>query len=202
MADNATGIAMRTLLSVAVALSIAFAAGIWSVVRALDTLAGIGDARVGNWLVAANAATSDADPYTRARAARTASLPLAPGEGLRLVASRDHDGNTLERACAYRIEGRFPATRFWSLHAVDRDGAPVATGNLRTGVMHSGMVLWAPGGTILIEVASRPAPGNWLATSGDGPFALVLNLYGGTTSGADSLNEANLPVIRKGACGG
>ena len=66
------------------------------------------------------------DPYTRAYLARTGALQLGQGEGMQFVATIDSDGNPLNRACRYRIDGNTPTATFWTLVPIAADGASIA----------------------------------------------------------------------------
>ena len=61
-----------------------------------------GAVTIGPWRVFAKAGSLEADPYTRAALARSGEIPLALGEGLKLVARVDSAGRPLDRRCRYR----------------------------------------------------------------------------------------------------
>ena len=84
-----------------------------------------GAVTIGPWRVFAKAGSLEADPYTRAALARSGEIPLALGEGLKLVARVDSAGRLLDRRCLYRVGTRTPAARYWTLSLIDADGFPV-----------------------------------------------------------------------------
>lgn len=60
----------KTIFKVVAVLALALGGGIWSVDYALDSFEGFGELRVGAWRAYPAAGTPDADPYSKARAAR------------------------------------------------------------------------------------------------------------------------------------
>ena len=59
-------------------------------------------------------------PRPQRRAAARAS------EGVQFVATTDSDGQPLDRACRYRIDGNTPTATFWTLVPTAPDGATIA----------------------------------------------------------------------------
>ena len=68
----------------------------------------------------------------RAINARRGEIPLAAGEGLRLVATRDSEGRALDPACTYRVGGRTPPARAWTMTVEPRPGGSEDRPGLRT----------------------------------------------------------------------
>jgi len=93
---------------------------------ALSRMSPFDRTRLGAWSIEPHAGSVDADPYTRARMARSGEIPLAIGEGLELIAREDDEGRPLEARCVYKIGPRAPAARYWTLSLVDLEGFPVA----------------------------------------------------------------------------
>src|SRR5690606_28085130 len=105
-------------------LTIAIGGGAGSVWYALGAIGGLGAVHAGVWTAFPDAGTPQSDPYSRARVARDAELPLGRAEGLSFVAERDASGERLSFACTYRIEGLVPPARFFTLHAADEAMRP------------------------------------------------------------------------------
>ena len=192
----------RTPFLVALSLAIAFGLGVSSLWAALDRFDGLSRLAVGEWTAQPFAGMPQADPYSRARAAREASLPLGHGEGIALTATRDRDGRSLSRDCAYVISGETPPARFFTLHARDRDDRVIATGNLRAPALHSGQLLRETDGRAVISVGRMAAPGNWLPITGDGPMTLVLTIYDTPVVASATVGGVVLPSIRRERCDG
>ena len=191
---------LRTILLTLLTLVLAIGGGAASVWLALGE--GVGAVDVGGWSTLPDIATQDANPYSRARAARDGLLALGRNEGLAFAATRDSAGDPLRRDCAYTIEGKIPAARLWTLHAADPQGAAVSTGTRRDNFLSSWAVLFLPDDSLAITVGARPAPGNWLATSGSGPMQLVLILYDTPLAGEAGLTDIVMPQVLKAGCNG
>ena len=159
----------------------------------------VGSMRVGPWTAWREAGSPTPDPYTRAHVARAGALQLGASEGLQFIARNDSDGQRLDRACRYRIDGSTPVATFWTLAAVDQDFAIIArTGTPRA--FNSTRVARASDGSLQLYVSRTISPRNWLEIEGDGQFMLVLTLYDTSSlTGAGSL-PASLPAIIREAC--
>jgi hypothetical protein len=110
---------LRTVLLIAIALSIALGVGAGSVWLALERVSGVGAVTVGSWTARPTEGTNRADPYTKAHFARAGDLALGQAEGIRFVAYADSAADPLRRECNYSVEGLAPPTRFWTLYAAE-----------------------------------------------------------------------------------
>ena len=159
-----------------------------------------GGVAVGPWRIAATAGSVSADPYTRAALARSGEIPLALGEGLKLVARVDSAGRLFDRRCAYRVGPRTPAARYWSLSLVDGDGYPVDNAAGRYG-FRSSEILRDGDGAFSIAVSALAQPGNWLPIGRVQTFALALRLYDTPlAASAGAIDRASLPTIERESC--
>jgi hypothetical protein len=191
---------LKTAFLTFLTLTIAIGGGAASVWYALRAQEGIGAVNIGGWTAFPGIGTPDADPYSKARVARQGLLSLGSAEGLAFVAARDATGALLRRECAYRIEGTTPPARFWTLHATDRAGRVIQTGDGRGSALHSLELLRQPDNAFAIAVGNRPAPGNWLAVSGSGAMRLVLTLYDTPVAGSTGISEVELPLVIGAGC--
>ena len=158
-----------------------------------------GVTQVGPWSIWREAGSPAPDPYTRAYIARSASLQLGASEGQQFTASVDSDGRQLNRSCRYRIDGTTPVATFWTLTAVDADGALVT----RPGApraFSSTRIARANDGSMELYVSRTLAPRNWLEIAGDGAFLLALNLYDTSNIGGVGTAALALPSIIREAC--
>jgi len=154
------------------------------------------------WRVAATAGSLDADPYTRAALARSGEIPLALGEGLKLVAKVDSAGRPLDRRCVYRVGSTTPASRYWTLSLTDLDGYPVENAAERYGFRSSEIQRNGDGG-FSIYVAAAAHAGNWLPIGRVQKFALALRLYDtplAATAGAGGIEKSSAPRIEREGC--
>lgn len=193
---------LKTPFLIALTLAIAFGLGAGSAWWALDRFDGLSTLVVGEWSAQPFAGTPDADPYSRAQAARSASLPLGHAEGIAFVATRDAAGDRLSRDCAYTLSGALPPARFYTLHARGVDGAIIPTGSLRVPALHSLTLLRGADGAARIVVGPDAAAGNWLPVTGSGALDLVLTLYDTPVVSSVSIGEVKLPKIERGQCRG
>ena len=84
----------RTVFLTLVTLAIAIGGGAASVWYTLRAQEGIGAVTIGNWTAYPSMGAVDADPYSKARAAREGILALGRAEGLAFFSNRDSNGNT------------------------------------------------------------------------------------------------------------
>lgn len=159
--------------------------------------------RLGPWVASPNAGTPDADPYSRARLARTGELPLGSGEGLALVARTDSGGRALQSNCIYRVLGQTPQARLWTLSVEAADGQPLAPGQGITAVGSEGLFRLGDGGLNVI-VAPTPQAGIWLASNGGKrsniPIRLVARLYDTPARTVTALTNFVMPAINREQC--
>ena len=167
---------MADFVRIVLVCAVGWALGLIASAFALSHLSPFDRVRLGAWSIEAHAGSTEADPYIRARLARTGEIPLAIGEGLRLTAREDDEGRPLDWRCVYRIGPRAPAARYWTLSLVDPMGFPIANPAGRYG-FRSSEILRLGDGDFVITVAADAQSGNWLPIAAPGPFALVLRLY-------------------------
>ncbi|UUP18903.1 DUF1214 domain-containing protein [Nitratireductor thuwali] len=191
---------VKTVLPLLVAVAVALGAGAGSVWMMIEEAPAIDALRVGPWTAFPNAGTPQADPYSRARFVREGGIPLGKAEGIAFTATHDTDGRALRRECAYRLSGELPVSRFWTLYAADPTGVPLPPTGRRAPALHSQRILQAPEG-IEITASPYPAPGNWLALSGEGSMQLVLTLFDTPVSTSAGIEQISMPGILRTGCG-
>lgn len=155
--------------------------------------------RAGPWVSWPATATPDADPYTRARAARRGGLPIS-GNVVRVFEARTDDaGQRLHSSCDYFIEGRGLEQGWWSIAVYDDDGRLIPNPADRYG-FNSSTTARSADGSFLIALARDARPGNWLPTGGAGRLTVVMALHEAQESLDLAEPGAGLPVLRKVAC--
>lgn len=157
-----------------------------------------GTVEVGTWRALPTIDATTADPYVRARIARSGEIGMGAGEGLTFVANADSTGRELQPKCDYRIVGRSPPARLWTLTASDSAGHPGVTPEGRAHVDNRNLLRDGSGRfEVTLAVAARP--GNWLPMPSTGAATLTLRLYDTPlTLGSDQM--PTLPSIERGAC--
>jgi hypothetical protein len=183
---------MRALSSLAVAALLAGAVT-WLTLRPYGGIAN------GPWRTNLSVGSPSADPWLRARIAVTGLWALNASEVVYLTAFNDDEGRPLSAQCAYRIEGRDPDTRWWSVAAY-RDGHFIDNALDRYSFSKT-TVARERDGTWRIHVSRREAPGNWLPL-GDGPgdVSLSLRCYGPSPALVAAADTVPLPRIVREAC--
>jgi hypothetical protein len=191
----------RVPLIVATALIIAFAGGILSALSMLNASVGFGAIEVAGWRAFPAAQTAAADPYAKAHRAKGGRLLYGSAEGLQFTAARDAQGLTLTGTCSYRMSGRTPATRLWTLYAADADGNPLNAGVELPTAKNSQTVLRRRDGSFDIVISRTAKAGNWLAIPDAGAFQLVLTLLDTPAAASTGLSGLSMPVIEQIGCG-
>lgn len=186
---------LKTILKVLTVLTIAIGGGLWVTDYTLDYFDGFGELQLGAWNAYPASGTSDADPYSKARAARKASLALGTAEGLPFYARRDSNGAELRRGCSYRLTGLTPSARFWTLYPASPNLAPITPREGLQPALHSREVLYDNDGSVQIRVGPDASPENWLPVEGSGSFVLVMTLYDTPVASSSGLIDLVMPSI-------
>src|SRR5262249_5932959 len=126
-------------------------------------------------------------------------LALRSSEALYFIASVDADGRRLRSSCDYRIEGRDPPARWWSitLYADDMFLIPNRLARYSYGGSN---VMREPDGHFVIHVAASERTGNWLPSGDHRQLHLTLRLYGPSAAVLAHPEQAPLPSLVTEAC--
>lgn len=151
----------------------------------------------GPWVSWPTAATADADPYTRARAARRGGLPLSGNIARIFEARTDNSGQRLQSSCDYTVVGRGLTEGFWTIAVFDDQGHWIPNPADRY-AFNSSTVARSADGSFVVTLSRDARPGNWLPTSGAGRLTLVLTLL--ESGDAVTQGGAGLPDIQRVAC--
>ncbi|MBC8717849.1 DUF1214 domain-containing protein [Ochrobactrum sp. Marseille-Q0166] len=186
---------LKTLFKVVVVLTIALGGGIWATNYVLDHFEGFGELQLGVWSAYPAAGTIDADPYSKARAARKAYLSLGTAEGLPFYARKDSNGHELRRGCSYSLSGFTPSARFWTLYPASTNLQPITPRGGLQPAIHSREMLYAHDGSVKVTISQNASPDNWLPVEGAGNFVLVLTLYDTPAASSSGLVDLAMPRI-------
>jgi hypothetical protein len=175
---------LSLLLAVALGLGSA-----WAVLRGGSNFG----AAAGPWRVSTLAGSPEADLYTRARVALGGLLALNREETMYYVAFHDSAGRPLRSRCTYRVSGRPPPARWWSVTAYAEDFFLFSNEARRYSVNGSTAALDAQGRFSFVSGPERPVvlqaintPGSegtppsgatWLPTPGDRGLLFTLRVY-------------------------
>jgi hypothetical protein len=167
---------------------------------AVERGAGFGAVRVGPWTAYPRNGSIEADPYSRAMVARSGGLPLGLGEGLSFTATRDSSGRPLVGSCTYKVVGRVPQTRLWTM-TLETPGGMLIDNPARRYGFTSAEVVRDGRGVFTIAVSPDVQPGNWLPVGGEARFELVLRLYDTPLSGTSTvIDPGRMPQIVQERC--
>ncbi|KPF42267.1 DUF1214 domain-containing protein [Rhizobium sp. AAP43] len=192
---------LRVPLIVAFTLLVAFAGGILSALSMLNASVGFGAIDVSGWRAYPAAQTLAADPYAKAHRAKAGLLLYGSAEGLQFTATQDSKGLALTGTCSYKMSGRTPAARAWTLYAADDSGQPLTAGENLPVAKNSQTILRRTDGTFDILVSKTAQAGNWLAIPDTGSFQLVLTLLDTPAAASTGLTGLDMPVIDAIGCG-
>lgn len=134
---------------------------------------------VGPWRVNLLAGSPQADAYTRARVAIGGLLALRREQTMYYVATTDSAGRPLRSRCSYRVAGRPPPARWWSVTAYAEDFFLFDADGRRFGVNGETAVLGADGRFVFVTGPHPPADPAiaWVPTPGDRGLLLTLRVY-------------------------
>lgn len=152
----------------------------------------------GPWTANLAAGGTNADDYTRTAVALAGLLALNKEETIYYGATEDSAGEPFDPACAYRVDGRDPDARWWSITAYGTDHFLIDHPSKRYSVSKSDVVR-APDGSFVVRVSTTQEAQNWIASSKDG-FQLTLRLYNPGATVRDDPAGVTLPSITKEAC--
>jgi hypothetical protein len=188
---------LKVLATVIVALVLGIGSAVWSIRRTGLT----GGVANGPWQTNAHVGSATADPYLRAAVAIAGLLALNRTETVYYTATTDDDGEPLRSECRYRVEGRDPPARWWSITAYGDDHFLVPNPRRAYSVDRT-RVRRADDGTFAIAVGGKPADANWIATAATPgeTFSLSIRLYQPEGAVVDDLGGTPLPRIRREGC--
>lgn len=197
-----TGNLLRRILARAafavVVLFLGVASALWMTRRQLAR----GGVENGPWHTNEHIGSSAADAYLRAGVALGGLLALNKSETVYFTAFADADGAPLLSSCVYRVAGRDPATRWWSITAYAADNFLIAEAEGRFSVDKARVERDADGSFALL-IGGEQQPGNWISAGPPGrkePFSLTLRLYNPDPAVLADLAGVALPRIVKERC--
>ncbi|MGU3574748.1 DUF1214 domain-containing protein [Brucellaceae bacterium C25G] len=186
---------VRNLTFILFVMLVALGGGIWSARWALDHFGGFNELRSGEWVSYPSAGNPNADPYAKARSARSAHLSLGSAEGLIFYARTSSDGKILERGCSYRITGTNPNARLWTLFVIDNNGTLLSSNKTLPTSLLSSHIVYNDNGSFDINISQQAQGNNWLSVDGSGQFILVMTLYDTPVASSSSFSDITMPRI-------
>jgi hypothetical protein len=154
----------------------------------------------GPWRHWVSAASSSADPYTRAHVVREGQLPLSTAFALQFHARIDADGSPLHSSCDYAVEADALDANWWSLAVFDEKGRLIKNDAERWS-FNSATAARGSDGSLAVTLARSARPGNWLPTPNAGRLTLVLTVLDQRWPQQAPEDQSKLlPSIRKVGC--
>ena len=93
-----------------------------------------------------------------------------------------------------------PPARLWTLSAHETKGQVLFNAVGQPSHLVSRGLVRGEGGNFEINVGPHLSSGNWLGTSGDGPYALILRLYDTPITSTGRITEVDMPDIVLSGC--
>ncbi|MXP27887.1 DUF1214 domain-containing protein [Porphyrobacter algicida] len=118
--------------------------------------------------------SSSANPYVRARVARSGLLALSRSEAVYFTTASDEDGQPLREQCDYRIFGAGMPAQWWSITLYDGESRLPMNDDHALSIDASR--LNGNSWSALIS-ARRPGNGLWVSSRNAGRFDVTLRLY-------------------------
>ncbi len=133
------------------------------------------------WITIQPARSEEENSLARARKSLCCLLAPDRKEAIYYRAEKDNRGRPLRAECNYRVVGKSPDARWWSLTVYDSDFFLIETRFGRHSI-NSGTVEVNSDGTYSVAVGPAQIKGAWLPTKGKGRIHLLLRAYypGGT----------------------
>ncbi len=187
---NALKIVFMLVTGIALGLTVTWATAIKGSLRG-----GVAD---GPWLTSLYSGSSEGSPYLRARIAVHGLLALNREETVYYTARSDGDGAMLDGNCTYRLEGRDPPARWWSITAYGADDFLIPNDLDRYSVSANSIERDADGRFTVILSRAR-VEHNWIPIA-QGRFDLTVRLYNPLAEVSADPAHTTLPSIKKLNC--
>jgi hypothetical protein len=184
---------VKIVLVVLAILIVGVGLGAGSVIVGMNLVGRASSISSGAWQTNLFAGSEKADPYLRLSTAVRGLLALSQSETIYYGASRDSDGNPLSANCTYRIEGKAPDARWWSVTAYDERGFLFP--NVSRFSYNMNDLTPDSQGVYTIYVSRTPHSGAWLPLGEPSRFSLTLRLYNPGQSVRNGPGTVDLPRI-------
>jgi hypothetical protein len=185
---------IKIILGVLVALVLGTGIGVGSAVLAYDNIAAMRGVNNGPWQTNLAVGSEEASPYLRASVAVHGLLALNQSETIYYHAYKDESGNLFNGDNVYRIEGKAPDSRWWSITLYGADDFLVPN-DLNRYSYSGNSVTYDKDGKFTIYLSKIQKPGDWLPLGSQKRFSLSLRLYNPGDSVRKNPATVELPHI-------
>lgn len=188
---------LKIVLAVLVALILGGGIGVGSAIAAYENLMSAQSVTNGVWQTNLDVGSSEANPYVRAWVAVHGLLALNQSETIYCNAYTDESGKPFDGDSVYRIEGKAPDARWWSITVYGEDDFLIP--NPLNRYSYSGnTVTYDKDGKFTIYLSRSEKPGDWIPLGDQKKFNMSLRLYNPGESIRKNFAVCDLPrVIRE-----
>ncbi len=157
-----------------------------------------GEIRDGPWRTSLATGSAQGGAWLRATVALHGLLALNRSETIYYSATTDSAGTALDAHCVYRVTGRDPPARWWSITAYGGDDFLIPNPH-RLYSVSKNSVRRGEDGSFAVTLRRDAARPNEIAT-GTAAFSLTLRLYNPGDAVAEDPAHVALPRIEKAGC--
>jgi hypothetical protein len=183
-------------IAVLFALVVGGAIGYFTVQPMLKLITKLGRIKNGPWFTSLAAGSASANPYLKTWIAEHGLLALAKSETLYFHAYVDDTDQRLLGDSNYRIEGKAPHARWWSITAYGEDDFLILNDQWRYSYSCTELNV-NPGERFAIHISRTPREGYWIPTGEAKTLSLSLRLYNPAPVYYESPKTVELPHIVK-----
>ena len=187
---------VKILIAVLIALVLGTAIGVGSVILSYNSAVATQNIKNGSWQTNLGTGTEKANPYLRAATAVHYLLALNQSETIYYSANTDDSGNLLNANNDYRMEGKAPDARWWSITVYGADDFLIPNA-LNRYSYNANNVSLDSNGKFSIYVSKQQQAGAWLPLGDQKRFVLALRLYNPGQSVRTNPATIELPHIIK-----
>ena len=144
--------------------------------------------------------SSDSDPYTRARIARTGLLALSRKEAIYFFRDRDDAGERLREGCRYRMSGGPLPARWWSVTLYAADDYLAVNEDKAASISSEIGGLDDSAWTVPIGTEDDLSPPG-MSSRNAGEFSLTLRLYNPDQRAVADASGIPFPKVDRISCG-
>jgi hypothetical protein len=189
---------LKTILVVLAILVLGAGIGIGSAALGIYSVYRVGSISNGAWTTSLATGSEKADPYSRALVAAFGLLALNPSEVMYFSADKDSSGMPLNADCTYRVEGKAPDARWWSITVYGADGYLIPNAERYSYSLTE--LTPDANGVYTVYLSKTRHSGAWLSLGKEKTFYLSLRLYNPGQSVRSNPGTVELPRIIKEGC--
>ncbi len=182
-----------------ISLTLGLGAGIYSAQYGVRQGAAAPAVVIGPWQSLTETDANELNPYVLAHASHYGNLKLGNFEALYFMAKTDGENVSLSGNCEYRVKGKVPEAKWWSITIYDQNGMLIENQADRYSFNATNIPLKNKA-AFNISLAANARPDNWIPIKPDAPFVIVLRLYSPGINSIRDVNEISFPRIERLSC--